>query len=176
MCLSTTRLEFWLIFWIQCNSHFFNDHVNSVVEIKSCVQTGCSVLQPIDKHFRNDGIMCFQDYKYKKLKIISVMSVWSNCKLLIETVFSNWKVGLSPAQPPFANGDKPTSQNWKLSRFQSSCQTWTDVLSPFCSERVLAFFPFWGGGGSKVVVILKNTGYTCLFTWSTKIRHSGSFQ
>lgn len=135
-----------------------------------------AVLQPIDKHFRNDGIMCFQDYKYKKLKIISVMSVWSNCKLLIETVFSSWKVGLSPAQPPFANGDKPTSQNWKLSRFQSSCQTWTDVLSPFCSERVLAFFPFWGGGGSKVVVILKNTGYTCLFTWSTKIRHSGSFQ
>jgi len=48
-----------------------------------------AVLQPIDKHFRNDGIMCFQDYKYKKLKIISVMSVWSNCKLLIETVFSN---------------------------------------------------------------------------------------
>ena len=174
MCLSTTRLEFWLIFldsmqqsflWWSCQLCGWNQ--------KLCPNW----LQPIDKHFRNDGIMCFQDYKYKKLKIISVMSVWSNCKLLIETVFSIWKVGLSPAQPPFANGDKPTSQNWKLGRFQSSCQTWTDVLSPFCSERVLAFSPFlrrWCG--SKVVVILKNTGYTCLFSWSTKIRHSGSFQ
>ena len=43
---------------------------------------------PTTSNSEISGYCVFQDYKYKKLKIISVMSVWSNCKLLFQTVFS----------------------------------------------------------------------------------------
>lgn len=129
------------------------------------------------KLFRNDGILCFQDYKSKKLKIVSVVSVWSNCKLLLWTVLSIWKVGLSPAPPPFYRNAMVTNQlckieNWVVFKVLVNLGLTFYPLS-FTKKGVGFIFPFWGGGGSKVVVILKNT---CLFTWSTKFRHSGSFQ